>query len=151
MFALRLKRTIASLLATTLLSSQLIASIPGLCSCSGSIGANEEQICCVDSYSFGAQIPKCCATEGEGSSCGCGNDCGEKSADCGCGCSSHSRDQQAPREGNNQIRAGEHLSFGLASTSTYLIQQMGCAFDRAADSCCNDRTSAQVLFCVWQI
>ena len=153
MFALGLKRTIASLLATTLLSSQLIASIPGLCSCSGSFDATEKQTCCVDSHSFSAYIPKCCATEGDGNSCGCGDDCGEKSADCDCGCGSHSDEQQAPTERNhhNRIRVGEQLSFGMAGTSTHLIQQTGRTFVCPADSCGTNRISTQILFCVWQI
>ena len=150
MFALRSKRTFASLLATALLSSQLIASLPGICSCTNFAAGIQERTCCTDSM-VDSVVSQCCASHVEGSSCCCGNDCGETSTNCDCGCSSTANDERVPTEETNRILLEEEHCLSPVSSVTHLIQKKGCVFVYVADSCRIDRGSPQILFSVWQI
>ena len=149
MFVLGLKRTIASLLAATLLSSQLFASVPGLCGCLSTDAADEVESCCGGLDSRDSDAPQCCATSDEGS-CRCDDECGQGASDCTCGCSK-SHEKKAPNQGNNRERVGQDAVPELAGSSLHLILRDSRGFSHGLDSRRIQRISPQILLCVWQI
>ena len=150
MIALGLRRTIVSLLAVALLSSQLAASIPGTCGCSDSAAVSDVHSCCVDT--FESNVSNCCSNQESDSNCLCGNKCGElsKPGDCVCGCDD-SDEKQAPADGKDRTRVGENATSVPVNAPWLLTHRPGHYSYNLLDSGCCDRISAQILLCVWLI
>ena len=144
MFALGLKRTISLLLAATLLSSQLIASVPSLCGCAGS--ETESRSCCSGTNSLHDDTPS-----GDNGTCCCDTQCVDELSQYDCGCSSDSNEEQAPNERDNRIRLGEDHGVAFASSAFDGAHQVDG--EGASDLASQPRrqTSTQILHCVWQV
>ena len=150
MVAQVLQRMFSTLLAATLLSSQLFASMPGRCGCVRSSDAVDEvKSCCSRPISSDSDVPRCCASAHEGNSCCCDDECGKTLIGCNCGCGKSNGDN-APSQGNDRLRIGYAAVPELASTSLRLVLQDSCANSCRLDSPCIHRLSLQILFCVWQ-
>ena len=149
MFALGLKRLFSTLLAATLLSSQLFPSMPGRCACLRSDAVDEVKSCCGRPISSDSDVPRCCASAREGDSCCCDDECGKTLTGCNCGCDKSNGDK-APNQGNDRLRIGSAAVSELASTSLHLVLQDSCANSCRLDSPSIHRLSLQILFCVWQ-
>ena len=150
MFSIGLKRMIASLLAAALLSSQLLASLPGLCGCLKPDAVDEVESCCGEPMSADSNIPQCCASTSEGNSCCCDDECDKTLSNCICGYGK-SNGKETPNRGNDRLRIGYDAVSELASPSLHLILQDSCAYSRSLDSPGIHRVSPQILLCVWQI
>lgn len=148
MFALGPKRMIASLLAATLLSSQLFASVPGICGCLGTVAGDVES-CCGGSDSQDSDVPRCCSTSDK-ASCRCDDECGEGASDCTCGCSK-TNEEKALNQGNDRERVGQDAVADLASSSLHLILRDPRDFSHGLDFRAIHRISPQIFLCVWQI
>ena len=146
MIALRLRRMIASLLAASLLSSQLVACVPSLCEC-GSASAAGDKSCCTKSHTIDSGISRCCPDADSGDLCSCGFR-GESVNDCDC---SNSNDKQPANRRNGRIQVGENDFANLAIPVLPASRARGCASSHRPSSPDVERISARTLFCVWLI